>query len=100
MYHYKTTKKAVEILAEYNKFSKEYSKYVTTLTEDDDENPDCIKFKQQKHTLDQLADDLNRSFKKVSSNVFDKKITNTERKLEQVKVDFMKGMLNNGFLIK
>ena len=100
MYHYNISKKAVEILAEYNKFSKEYSKYVTALTEEDNENTNCVKFKQQKHTLYQLADDLNRSFKKVSSNVFDKKITNTERKLEQVKVDFMKGMLNNGFLIK
>jgi hypothetical protein len=100
MYHYKTSKVAVETLFEYNKFSKEYNQYIQSLTEELEDCPECVQFRRKKHTLDQLADDLNRSYNKVKADIFDTKIKNTQRQLEDVKADFMKGMLNDGFSIK
>lgn len=97
MYHYKTSKRAVDTLYEYNKFTKDYNTFLTSLKDDSSASLD---FKRNKYLLDQLAEDLNRSFNRVKADVFNKKITNTKNKLEDVKVEFMKGMLNDGFSVK
>ena len=73
MYHYKTSKRAVDILYEYNKFTKDYNTFLTSLKDDSSASLD---FKRNKYLLDQLAEDLNRSFNRVKADVFNKKITN------------------------
>ena len=61
-----------------------------------DESEESMTFKRKKFLLDQLIQDLNRSHKKVDSKVFEKKLVNTQVKLDEMKVGFLKGMLNDG----
>ena len=97
MYHYNTNKQAVDILFEYNKFTKEYNNYIESISDESDES---VVFRRKKHLLDQLVQDLTRSHKKVDPVVFAKKLVNTQTKLDEIKVDFLKGMLNDGLPIK
>ena len=93
MYHYNTNKQALDIISEYNKFTKEYNNYIESIS---DESEESVTFKRKKFLLDQLVQDLNRSHKKVDPRVFEKKLVNTQIKLDEMKVDFLKGMLNDG----
>lgn len=99
MYPYKheIQKQAVDIVFEHKRFTKEFNEYIETLT---DESKQSLEFRRKKFLLDQLVEDLHRSFKKVNKDVFDTKVSNAQNKLDELRVDFLKGMLNDGLSIK
>lgn len=99
MYHYniEQNKQALELVSDYKKFVKEYNNYIKSIA---DESTESVTFKRKKFLVDQLVDDLNRSHKKVDAGVFNQKLVNTQIKLDEIKVDFLKGMLNDGLPTK
>jgi hypothetical protein len=80
MYHYNTNKQALDIISEYNKFTKEYNNYIESIS---DESEESVTFKRKKFLLDQLVQDLNRSHKKVDPTVFEKKTSKYTNKVRR-----------------
>lgn len=88
MSHYKIDK----LIKEYKTFSKEFDKHIIDFR-------DIGVMKQKKFILDQLFNDL-QNYSRIDTPQVKKKVNNAKVCLEELHMDFLKGMLNDGFFTK
>lgn len=88
MSHYKIDK----LIKEYKTFSLEFDKHITEFKQ-------FGAMKQKKFILDQLFNDL-QNYSRIHPTQRKNKVNNAKICLEELHMDFLKGMLNNGFFTK
>jgi hypothetical protein len=82
-----------ELIQEYKKFNLEFEKYIDTFES-------CSTIKREKFIVDQLFRDIQRNYLHIQEHQLQSKLNKAKEKLEQLNLEFLKGMLNNGFFIK
>jgi len=93
MFHYSTLSNEIDKLQiEYKKFSSEFEKYIVNFNS-------CSAIKRKKFIVDQLFYDL-QNHTRIHEEQLEFKVNNARDKLEQLNIEFLKGMLNNGFFVK
>lgn len=81
-----------KLIQEYKAFSKDFDKHITNFK-------DLGAMKQKKFILDQLFNDL-QNYSRINPDQLKNKVNNAKVCLEELHIDFLKGMLNNGLFTK
>lgn len=90
MSHYNT--EIDKLQTEYKQFSAEFNKHIVKFKS-------TSAIKKKKFVVDQLFLDL-QNHNRIQEEQLEFKVNNARDKLEQLNIEFLKGMLNNGFFVK
>lgn len=89
----KLYQQTTDLIKEYREFDLEFEKYINQLES-------CSSIKRDKFIVDQLFRDIQKNYAHIDEQQLDIKLNKAKEKLEKLNIEFLKGMLNNGFFIK